>query len=78
MRTKAAKVSVVIAHMLGVDQGAVTGPRKLVDDLGADSLDMVEIVMAIEEEFEIEINDAVAEKFTTVGDIVAHVEAVAP
>lgn len=64
-----AKVSKIIAEQLGVDDNEVTPTASFVDDLGADSLDIVEMVMAFEEEFDIEIPDEDAEKFRTVGDV---------
>ena len=60
------KVKHIIVEQLGVDEEEVTGEASFVDDLGADSLDTVELVMALEEEFETEIPDEEAEKITTV------------
>ena len=62
------KVKQIIVEQLGVEEGQVTESAKFVEDLGADSLDTVELVMALEEEFSIEIPDEDAEKITTVGD----------
>ena len=68
------KVKKIIVEQLGVDEEEVTEKASFVDDLGADSLDTVELVMAFEEEFEIEIPDEDAEKITTVQDAVAYIE----
>ena len=64
----------VIAEQLGVDVGDIKPEASFIEDLGADSLDTVELVMALEEEFEIEIPDTEAEKIRTVGDAVKHIE----
>ena len=69
-----AKVKEIIVEQLGVNADQVTPEAKMIEDLGADSLDAVELVMAIEEEFGIEIPDEEAEKLTSVADIIAHVE----
>jgi acyl carrier protein len=66
----AAKVQEIIVQQLGVDAGKVTPEASFVDDLGADSLDVVELVMAFEEEFDVEIPDEAAEKIATVKDAV--------
>ena len=58
----------VIAEQLGVDESAVTMDASFVEDLGADSLDIVELIMGLESEFDIEIPDEDAEKISTVGD----------
>ena len=63
------KVKGIIVEQLGVAETAVTLEASFIDDLGADSLDIVELVMALEEEFDIEIPDAYAEKVVTVGDL---------
>ena len=63
------KVKKIISEQLGVDEGEVTNESHFIDDLGADSLDTVELVMALEEEFGIEIPDEDAEKLRTVGDV---------
>lgn len=69
------KVKAIIAEQLGVeDVEKITGETSLMKDLEADSLDAVEIMMALEDEFEIEIPDEDAEKFTNIGDIVKYVE----
>ncbi len=68
------KVKGIIIEQLGVAETAVTMEASFIDDLGADSLDIVELVMALEEEFEIEIPDADAEKVVTVGDVVDYIK----
>ena len=68
------KVKSIIAEQLGVKQEEVTPTSSFIDDLGADSLDTVELVMALEEEFGIEIPDEDAEKMTSVGDAVKYIE----
>ncbi|MEG0829943.1 MAG: acyl carrier protein [Anaerovoracaceae bacterium] len=68
------KVKGIIAEQLGVEESAVKLETHLMKDLEADSLDAVEIIMAIEDEFDIEVPDEDAEKFQTVGDIVKYVE----
>ena len=64
------KVKGVIVEQLGVAEGNITMKASFIDDLGADSLDIVELIMALEEEFDIEIPDSDAEKVVTVGDVV--------
>ncbi len=66
------RVKNIIVEQLGVDAGQVSLETSFVEDLGADSLDTVELVMAFEEEFDIEIADEDAEKMTTVGDAITH------
>jgi acyl carrier protein len=66
------KVKEIIVEQLGVDEGQVTAEASFIDDLGADSLDTVELVMAFEEKFEIEIPDEDAEKMRTVGDAIQY------
>ena len=68
------KVKQIIVEQLGVDEGEVTPNASFVDDLGADSLDTVELVMAFEEEFGVEIPDDSAETIVTVGDAVKFLE----
>ncbi len=67
-------VKSIIAEQLGVEETEATPEASFTEDLGADSLDIVELVMAFEEEFEIEIPDDDAEKITTVKDAVAYIE----
>jgi acyl carrier protein len=67
------KVKQIIVEQLGVDEAEVTGSASFVDDLGADSLDTVELVMAFEEAFDIEIPDEDAEKIRTVQDAVDYI-----
>ena len=67
------KVKKIIIDQLGVDEAEVTPEAKFIDDLGADSLDTVELVMALEEEFGIEIPDEDAEKIATVQDAIAYI-----
>jgi len=66
----------IIAEQLSVDKEKVVPGASFVDDLGADSLDLVELIMAMEEAFDIEIADEVAEKITTVQDAVKHISEV--
>lgn len=68
------KVKEIIVEQLGVDETAVTLEASFIDDLGADSLDIVELVMALEEEFDMEIPDADAEKVVTVNDVVEYIK----
>ena len=68
------KVKQIVTEQLGVDQGEVTTSASFVDDLGADSLDRVELVMAFEEAFGIEVPDEDAEKMTTVKDAVEYID----
>ena len=63
----------MIVDQLGVDEDTITEDSSFVDDLNADSLDMVELVMAMEQEFDIEIPDDVAEKVTTVKDAIDYI-----
>ena len=68
------KVKGVIVEQLGVAENSVTEEASFIDDLGADSLDIVELIMALEEEFDIEIPDSDAEKVVTVGDVVEYIK----
>ncbi|ALF52634.1 acyl carrier protein [Nostoc piscinale CENA21] len=68
------KVKKSVADQLSVDEEKITAQSNFIDDLGADSLDLVELVMAFEEEFEIEIPDEAAEKILTVQDAVDYIE----
>ena len=70
-----AKVKEIIINELGVEPEKVTAEASFVEDLGADSLDTVELVMAFEEEFGMEIPDEEAEKLQTVGDAIKYIEA---
>jgi acyl carrier protein len=69
-----AKVKEIIVEQLGVDANQVTDEASFVDDLGADSLDTVELVMALEEKFDIEIPDEDAEKISTVSDAIEYLK----
>lgn len=68
------KVKEIIIEQLGVAENAITLEASFIDDLGADSLDIVELVMALEEEFDLEIPDSDAEKVVTVGDVVEYIK----
>ncbi len=68
------RVKEIIVEQLGVEAGQVTERAKFVEDLGADSLDTVELVMALEEEFSIEIPDEDAEKIVSVGDAINYIQ----
>lgn len=68
------RVKSIICDQLGVAEGEVNLDSKLIEDLGADSLDIVELVMAMEEEFETEIPDEEAEKIRTVNDVIAYLK----
>lgn len=68
------KVKHIIVEQLGVDEGEVKMEASFVDDLGADSLDVVELVMALEEEFGLDISDEDAEKLTKVGEAIQYIE----
>jgi acyl carrier protein len=68
------KVKAIIVDQLGVEEEEVTPEAHFIEDLGADSLDIVELIMALEEEFEIEVPDEDAEKIATVGDAVEYIK----
>ena len=68
------KVKKMVAEHLGVEEAKITEEANFIDDLGADSLDTVELVMAFEEEFGSEISDSEAEKILTVGDAIKFIE----
>lgn len=70
----AERVKKIVVEHLGVEEGKVTESASFIDDLGADSLDTVELVMAFEEEFSVEIPDDAAEKIQTVGDAVSFIK----
>ena len=73
MSETADRVKKIVVEHLGVDADKVTEEASFIDDLGADSLDIVELVMAMEEEFEVEIPDEEAENIKTVGDAVNYI-----
>lgn len=68
------KIRAIIVDQLGVEEDMITMDTNMMKDLEADSLDAVEIILGVEDEFEIEIPDEVAEKFETVGDLVGYVD----
>ena len=68
------KIKEIIVDQLGVEEDMITMDTNMMKDLEADSLDAVEIILGVEDEFEIEIPDDVAEKFETVGDLVSYVD----
>ena len=68
------KIREIVVEQLGVDAEQVTPEANFVDDLGADSLDTVELIMAFEEEFDVEIPDTDAEKIKTVQDVIDYIE----
>jgi len=74
MSSVADKVKKIVVEQLGVSEDQVTPEAKFIEDLGADSLDQVELVMALEEEFGSEIPDEDAEKLTSVGDAIKYVD----
>lgn len=71
----AERVAAIIIDKLGVEASEIAADASFTEDLGADSLDTVELIMEFEKEFNIEIKDEVAEKITTVGDAIKHIEA---
>ena len=75
MSEVANKVKEIIVEKLGVEASEVTEAASFTNDLGADSLDTVELIMGIEREFDIQIAEEDAEKITTVGEAIAHIEA---
>jgi acyl carrier protein len=74
MSSVAEKVKKIVVEQLGVSEDQVAPEAKFIEDLGADSLDQVELVMALEEEFGSDIPDEDAEKLTTVGDAIKYIE----
>ncbi len=68
------RISAIIVEQLGVTKEELAPGASFIDDLGADSLDIVELVMAMEEEFDIEIPDDDAEKIQTIGDVISYVK----
>ena len=72
------RVKEIIIEQLGVNESEVNPNAKFIDDLGADSLDLVELVMALEEEYNMEISDEDAEKIQSVGDAIEYIKAYAP
>lgn len=74
MSTVEERVRKIVVEQLGVKEEALSNNAKFVEDLGADSLDTVELVMALEEEFETEIPDEKAEKITTIQEAINHIE----
>ena len=74
MSDVAAKVKAIIVDKLGVDESEVTTEASFTNDLGADSLDTVELIMEFEKEFDLAIPDDEAEKISTVGEAVAHID----
>ena len=70
----AEKVAKIVVEQLGVSEEQVTPEAKFIEDLGADSLDQVELVMALEEEFGSDIPDEVAETLTTIGDAIKYID----
>lgn len=75
MSDVAAKVKAIIVDKLGVDESEVVNEASFTNDLGADSLDTVELIMEFEKEFDLAIPDDEAEKISTVGEAIAHIEA---
>ena len=73
-----AKVKAIVAEQLGVDEAEITPETSFVNDLNADSLDTVELVMEFEDEFDMSIPDEEAEKIQTVGDAIEYIKSIAP
>lgn len=69
------KIKNVIAEQMGIEADSITMETTFIDDLGADSLDIVELIMALEEEFDLEIPEEEAEKISSVGDVVEYIKA---
>ena len=69
------KIKTIVAEQLGVDESQVTEDASFIDDLGADSLDTVELIMAFEEAFDVEIPDEDAQKIKNVKDVIDYIEA---
>ena len=74
MATVVERVAKIVSDRLGVDDSKVKPEATFKEDLGADSLDVVELVMELEDEFDLEISDEDAEKITTVGDVIQYIE----
>ena len=68
------KIAALIADQFGIEASNITKDTSFTDDLSADSLDIVELIMAIEQEFDISVNDEDVENVKTVGDVVSHIE----
>ncbi|MDE6470022.1 MAG: acyl carrier protein [Eubacterium sp.] len=68
------KIKAILAEQLDIDEDIITSDSLLVEDLGADSLDAIDIVMSVEDEFSIEVPDEIVEKMESVGDIITFVE----
>lgn len=68
------RVAKIVSEQLGVEEGKITDESKFMEDLGADSLDTVELVMALEDEFDCEIPDEEAEKLKSVGEVLGYIE----
>ena len=72
--SKFEQIQEIVADKLGVEKSKITNEASFIDDLGADSLDTVELIMKMEEDFDIEIPDEEAEKLKTVGDVVSYID----
>lgn len=68
------KLKTILSEQLDIDENSITAESLLVEDLGADSIDAIDIVMSVEDEFKIEVPDEIIEKIETVGDILNYVE----